>query len=100
MKKRGVVQKVRMSAVYASGFQVPRFGLGDVGQAGGGLPCIPLLLEWAVPAVIDVVTLGEVTLGPARTWCFRERVHHWQPTGPSPLYHQDDLMDWPRAMGV
>jgi len=30
----------------------------------------------------------------------RDRVLHWQPTGPNLLYHRDDLMDRPRAMGV
>ena len=29
-----------------------------------------------------------------------ERVLYGQPTGPSPLYHRDDLVDRPRAMGV
>jgi len=30
----------------------------------------------------------------------RERVLHCQPTGPNPLYHRDDKVDLPRAMGV
>jgi len=25
---------------------------------------------------------------------------YWNPTGPSPLYQQDDLLDRPRVMGV
>ena len=29
-----------------------------------------------------------------------ERVIHWQPAGPNPLYHRNDLVDRPRAMGV
>ena len=27
-------------------------------------------------------------------------IDNLQPTGPSPLYHRDDLVDRPRAMGV
>jgi len=30
----------------------------------------------------------------------RERLLYRQPTGPNPLYHRDDLVDRPRAMGV
>ena len=30
--------------------------------------------------------------------CQRERVLCWQPTGPNPLYHRDDLVDRPRAI--
>ena len=30
----------------------------------------------------------------------RERVLYWEPTGPNPLYHQGDLGDRPRAMGI
>jgi hypothetical protein len=29
-----------------------------------------------------------------------ERVLHGQPAGPNPLFHRDDLVDQPRAMGV
>jgi len=29
-----------------------------------------------------------------------ERVLYWQPTGPNPLFHRDDEVDRPRAMGV
>ena len=30
----------------------------------------------------------------------RERVFNYQPAGPDPLYHPDDLVDRPRAMRV
>ena len=30
----------------------------------------------------------------------RERTLYWQPSGPNPLYHRDDQVDRPRAMGV
>jgi len=30
----------------------------------------------------------------------RAGVFHWQPTGLNPLYHRDDSVDRPRAMGV
>ena len=30
----------------------------------------------------------------------RETALYWQPTGPNPLYHRDDQVDRPRAMGV
>ena len=44
-------------------------------------------------------------LGPARRVvqgrpCHRERVLYYQPTGLNPLYHRDDWVDRPRAMGV
>ena len=38
--------------------------------------------------------------GAAEAACQRERVLYRQPTGPNPLYHRDDEVDRPRAMGV
>ena len=51
-----------------------------------------------VPSRMSTQVLHSRSLGAGAA--SRERVLHWQPTGPNPLDHQDDVVDRPRAMGV
>jgi len=57
------------------------------------------LYEIPVPPVLLLGERVKMTRSP-RVVSLRERVLYRQPTGPNPLYHRDNKVDRPRAMGV
>ena len=58
------------------------------------------LTRWIAsdPGIEDPETVNSSDGSPGA--CRRERVLYRKPTGPNPLYHRDDQVDRPRAMGV
>ena len=69
-----------------------RDSINGIVGAGSWRRCRLCLVTPGFPGSLETVAVAMLVLG-------RERILDWQPTGPNPLYHRDDLVDRPRAMG-